>query len=114
MSLLKKTLEFLYRQQIFYCLLVLFIGAALLTFPPKASAGFGLRNVWYPDGEIRWYAETAPGLLPHLTRAQVNNVIAPTMRYMSERLPLNIQRRYALDSSNLIFKKSIFSEIILI
>ena len=84
------------------------VCVAVLVLPVCARAGFGFQAVWYPDGVIRWYAETTPGPLPYLRWSQVESVIIPTMEYMSERLPLDIEQVETTGESNLMFKKSIY------
>ena len=70
---------------------------------------YGFRSVWFPDGIIRWYAEGTPGLLPYLTPPEIDDNIRPTMAYMAERLPLNIQEVATPGESNLMFKKSVWT-----
>lgn len=70
---------------------------------------YGFRSVWYPDGIIRWYAEGTPGLLPYLTPSEIDSNIRPTMAYIAERLPLNIEEVSTPGESNLMFKKSVWT-----
>jgi len=77
----------------------------------ESRAGSSFEAVWFPHGNIEWYAETTPGPHPYLTDDQVEDVIVPTMHYMSERLPLKITRTYAAAYGRLIFMKSSMDSI---
>ena len=75
--------------------LPLAMASAFVPFAAHAAASF--KDVWYPDGHIRYYIESGVSGL--------RGTLDDTMTFMAEHTPLVIEKETSASAANLSFSK---------